>query len=384
MIEVAGSPVKALIDTGASVNVMGVQQYRRLQPRPRLAPSSTKIFTYGSRKPLPLKGRMAVTVQADGRTIATTFHVVDREADTLLGSQAAEELGLVTFARCIPLCQINYILREFPELFAGLGCLKAAPIKLHVDKAVKPVALRHRRIPFHLGPLVEQELANLEEQGVIEKVSGPTPWVSPMVIAEKPKQPGKNCLCFDMRLPNQAIKRERHITPTIDDIISDLNGSRWFSKLDLNAGYHQLQLVEESRYITTFSTHLGLQAPEIRCIIGSGGIPRCHSTNLVRLTKRNERKRRYTPQRPKTTISRFIPRLATLSEPLRALTKADAPWAWGSPEEEAFQELKKALLCDTTMAYFDPVKKTKLTIDASPVGLGQCWPKKANQVGGLL
>mgnify|MGYP002804319490 CR=1 FL=1 len=63
----------------------------------------------------------------------------------------------------------------------------------------------------------------------------------------------------DMRLPNKDICRERHITPTMDDIIADLNGAKWFSKLDLNAGYHQLVLLPDSRYITTFMTHLGLR-----------------------------------------------------------------------------------------------------------------------------
>ncbi|CAB4008391.1 Hypothetical predicted protein [Paramuricea clavata] len=62
-----------------------------------------------------------------------------------------------------------------------------------------------------------------------------------------------------MRVANKAIKRERRITPTIDDLINDLNGATVFSKLDLNQGYHQLELAPESRYITTFSTHKGLR-----------------------------------------------------------------------------------------------------------------------------
>ena len=62
-----------------------------------------------------------------------------------------------------------------------------------------------------------------------------------------------------MRLPNEAVKRERHITPTIDDMILDLNGATVFSKLDLSNGYHQLELDPGSRYITTFSTHVGLR-----------------------------------------------------------------------------------------------------------------------------
>jgi hypothetical protein len=61
-----------------------------------------------------------------------------------------------------------------------------------------------------------------------------------------------------MREPNQAIQRERHQMPTIDELINDLNLAKVFSKLDLRAGYHQLELHEDSRYITTFSTHIGL------------------------------------------------------------------------------------------------------------------------------
>lgn len=62
-----------------------------------------------------------------------------------------------------------------------------------------------------------------------------------------------------MRRPNMAIERVRHTTPTIDDIIRAVNGSKVFSKLDLNEGYYQLELDSESRLITTFSTHAGLR-----------------------------------------------------------------------------------------------------------------------------
>ena len=61
-----------------------------------------------------------------------------------------------------------------------------------------------------------------------------------------------------MRSPNKAIRRERHVTPTIDDIIQKVNGAQCFAKLDLNAGYHQIELAEESRNLTVFSTHAGL------------------------------------------------------------------------------------------------------------------------------
>ena len=98
-----------------------------------------------------------------------------------------------------------------------------------------------------------------EGNGVIECVEGPTPWVSPVVVAPKPKQPGKIRMCVDMRQANEAVQGERHITPTIKEVIGDLSGATVFSILDLNQGYNQLELAPESRYITTFSTHVGLR-----------------------------------------------------------------------------------------------------------------------------
>ena len=61
-----------------------------------------------------------------------------------------------------------------------------------------------------------------------------------------------------MREANVAIERERHLMPAIDEIIHDLKGSCVFSRLDLNQGHRQILFDEESRYITTFSTHKGL------------------------------------------------------------------------------------------------------------------------------
>lgn len=93
---------------------------------------------------------------------------------------------------------------------------------------------------------------------IIEAVYRPTPWISPIVPVAKPEQPDKIRICVDGPEANRAIQRERHITPTVDEVTYDLNGSKVFSKLDLVAGYHQVELHPDSRYITTFSTHIGL------------------------------------------------------------------------------------------------------------------------------
>lgn len=68
--------------------------------------------------------------------------------------------------------------------------------------------------------------------------------------------------------------------------------------------------------------------------------------------------------------SRFIPDFATVTEPLRKLTRKDTPWQWGVEQDTALSKLKDSLTSDTTMANFDPNMNTELIIDASPVGLG--------------
>ena len=98
----------------------------------------------------------------------------------------------------------------------------------------------------------------------------PTEWVSPLVVV--PKTDGDVRICVDMRRANSAIERERHPIPTIEEVLYDLNGSTVFSKLDLKWGFHQVELDERSREITTFVTHRGLYRYK-RLMIGVTSAP---------------------------------------------------------------------------------------------------------------
>ena len=68
--------------------------------------------------------------------------------------------------------------------------------------------------------------------------------------------------------------------------------------------------------------------------------------------------------------ARFIPDLATVSAPLRQLTKSGEPFVWGPEQQQSFDELKKRLSSAETLGYFDKNAPTKVIADASPVGLG--------------
>ncbi|CAB4036769.1 Hypothetical predicted protein [Paramuricea clavata] len=256
--------VKFIIDTGATVNLLEEKDFEALKPEITLQHSSINIYPYKSDKPLRVLGKFTATVESRKRIDAAEFFVVSNNGclgGSLLSYNTAKHLGLIAITNAVDTAKnttvsCNVAIPE--ELFNGVGKLKDHKVKLHIDESIPPVAQTHRRIPFHLRKQVEKKLEEMEKDDIIEKTEGPTPWVSPIVVP-KPKSPNDVRICVDMRAVNKAIQRERHITPTIDDVIADLNDAKVFSKLDLNQGYHQLELSEESRYITTFSTHVGLR-----------------------------------------------------------------------------------------------------------------------------
>jgi len=85
-----------------------------------------------------------------------------------------------------------------------------------------------RRMPYNMRKAVSKELEKLIAQDIIEPViDQPTPWISPIVCV--PKKDGGTRICVDMREANNAIIRERHIMPTLDDFKTAVNGSKYFS-----------------------------------------------------------------------------------------------------------------------------------------------------------
>ena len=191
-----------------------------------------------------------------------TFYVAKGSSSSILSRTTSQTLNLIKGVSAVeppgnlPPDAPDF-LKEFPNLTSGMGKYKGEPAHIHVDESVKPVAQPHRQVPFHVRKQVEEKLKQLENDDIIERVEGPTPWVSPIVVP-KPNKPNEIRICVDMPSLNKAIIRERYIIPTIDDVVSDLNGCKVFSKIDLNQGYHQIPLHPDSRALSTFSTHVGL------------------------------------------------------------------------------------------------------------------------------
>ena len=71
-----------------------------------------------------------------------------------------------------------------------------------------------------------------------------------------------------------------------------------------------------------------------------------------------------------TYLAKFLPRLSTIMEPIRRLTRQDCNWEWGEEQETAMSQLKRLLTTAPLLAYYDPAKKLTIQCDASSTGLG--------------
>ena len=147
-----------------------------------------------------------------------------------------------------------------------------------------------------------------------------------------------------MREANQEIERERHTMPTLQDSKEE-NGAKFVSKIDLKQAYHQLELHPDSRFITTFSIHEGLF--QYKRFLGMANT--CHE---------------------------YIPDYATITAPLRQLTKKNIAFKWENRHQKAFEQLKKKLTSTPVMAYFDTKKRSLVIVDGSPYGISAILAQK--------
>nr|GEU66597.1 retrotransposable element Tf2 [Tanacetum cinerariifolium] len=159
-----------------------------------------------------------------------------------------------------------------------------------------------------------QELSNqlkeLQEKGFIRPSS--SPWGASVLFVKKD---GSFRMCIDHRELNKLTIKNRYPLPKIDDLFDQLQGSRYFSKIDLQSSYHQLRVREEDILKTAFRTRYG----HFEFTVMPFGL---------------------------TNISAAIYReLLEDCKPLTLLTPKNKKFEWGDEQETAFQTLKD-MLCD--------------------------------------
>lgn len=153
------------------------------------------------------------------------------------------------------LALLNEILEEYKDIWDGrTGRMKDVALKIDVGDAVPFNSKCYRMNPIILKELKEH-LDGLILQGII-RVSN-SEWVSPCFILRK-KDDNKIRLTIDYRRLNELTRKDRDRPPRVEEVLEKIGSGRVFSKFDLNQGFYQYPLEENSKQLTAFITPFGV------------------------------------------------------------------------------------------------------------------------------
>jgi hypothetical protein len=101
---------------------------------------------------------------------------------------------------------------------------------------------------------IKKQIQELFDKGVILPSSSPCG--SPIVLV--PNKDGTWHMCVDFKALNKIAVKNSYPLPRIDDLLDQLKDGKYFTKLDLRSGYHQIKIAEGDTWKTAFKTKQGL------------------------------------------------------------------------------------------------------------------------------
>lgn len=237
-----------IIDSGSKSNIIDNRTWNLLKRRKikiikQTKTSNKKFLPFPSNIPLTVVGCFEAEIKVGNKKENATFYVIKSGLKSLLGKETAMSLGILKIN-----INVNCITSHFPKFMDII-------VDIPIDDKVQPVVQPYRRIPIPLEDKVEKALQELLDGDIIEPVNEPSKWVSPIVPILK--ENGDIRICVDIRRANEAITRENHPLPTMDVLLPQLRKATLFSRLDIKNAFHQVEISENSRFITTFITKKG-------------------------------------------------------------------------------------------------------------------------------
>lgn len=230
---IGGIQMKAVIDSGCMHNLIGQNIWKQMKGMGITVSNKQKgtdrTFTgYGGHE-LPVLGHMIATISVGNITLDAKFYVMEGAGKFLIGLDTAQALGIL---------KVGYDVNAVNDAGVEFSKIKGIVVDIPIDKSIKPVVQPYRRVPVPLEKRVNEKIAQLCQQGIVEEVHGPSKWVSPLVVV--PKKDDVR-VCLDMRRANEAVERENHILPTFEDFLPHLGEAQVYSKIDIKNAFHQVK-----------------------------------------------------------------------------------------------------------------------------------------------
>ena len=148
------------------------------------------------------------------------------------------------------------LLEEYLDVFAAPTSL---PPAREIDHKIPPkdgteaIKVRPYRYAYFQKTEIENQVQDMLNAGLIRPSTNP--FSSPVLLVKK--KDGTWRFCTDYRALNAATVKDRFPIPTVDDMLDELHGAAFFTKLDLKAGYHQIRVSTPDIPKIAFRTHNG-------------------------------------------------------------------------------------------------------------------------------
>jgi hypothetical protein len=151
---------------------------------------------------------------------------------------------------------IQTILAEFQQVMeepTTLPPTREFDHRITLKEGMGPINVKPFRYAHFQKNEIERQMSEMLLLGLIRPSS--SPFSSPILLVKK--KDGTWWFCTDHRALNVVTVKDRFLVPIVNDMINELYGSQYFTKLDLRAGYPQIRVPPEDIHKIAFRTHSG-------------------------------------------------------------------------------------------------------------------------------